>query len=177
MKCASCGIENPLNARFCTGCGEEITAGLDDSQELICSECGTANKASSKFCTNCGHVSSRRTTSGNTDVNKSAAIQGRDRLDASPYSATRDTPEIRAIKSKRLTAGLCGIFLGCFGIHKFVLGYTRAGLIYLGVFLFSCWFGGFTVSGLIGFIEGIIYLSMPYDKFKETYIDNKKEMF
>ena len=37
------------------------------------------------------------------------------------------------IKSKRLTAGLLGLFFGAFGAHKFVLGYTKEGLIYLGV--------------------------------------------
>lgn len=39
------------------------------------------------------------------------------------------------ISNKKLAAGLLGIFLGSFGIHKFVLGYNNAGIIMLVVSL------------------------------------------
>ena len=32
---------------------------------------------------------------------------------------------------KKLAAGLCGILLGGFGVHKFILGYTNEGVIML----------------------------------------------
>jgi hypothetical protein len=33
--------------------------------------------------------------------------------------------------SNKIAAGVCGILLGSLGIHKFILGYTGAGLIML----------------------------------------------
>ena len=36
---------------------------------------------------------------------------------------------------KKIAAGLCGILLGGFGVHKFVLGYQQEGIILLSVYL------------------------------------------
>jgi len=36
-------------------------------------------------------------------------------------------------ESKRVIAGVLGILFGSMGIHKFVLGYTKEGLIQLGL--------------------------------------------
>jgi TM2 domain-containing membrane protein YozV len=55
-------------------------------------------------------------------------------------------------KSK-LAAGLLGIFLGTFGVHRFYLGFTKIGVIQLIVSLVTCGLGG-----IWGFIEGILYL-------------------
>ena len=60
--------------------------------------------------------------------------------------------------NKKLAAGLLAIFLGSFGVHKFVLGYNTAGLIMLLVTVLTCGIAGF-VMGVIGIIEGIIYLT------------------
>jgi TM2 domain-containing membrane protein YozV len=64
-------------------------------------------------------------------------------------------------KSK-LAAGLLGIFLGGIGIHKFYLGQTGMGVVYL-VF---CWT---FIPAIIGFIEGIVLLSMNDDRFAQKY--------
>ena len=57
--------------------------------------------------------------------------------------------------ANKIPAGVCGILLGSLGIHKFILGYTGAGLIMLLVTVLTCGIGG-CVTGLIGLIEGII---------------------
>jgi TM2 domain-containing membrane protein YozV len=84
------------------------------------------------------------------------------------------------LSNKKLAAGLLGIFLGAFGIHKFVLGYTRAGVIMLVVSIaagaVTCGIASF-VMGVIGVIEGIIYLTLTPEAFKTTYIDATKEWF
>ena len=77
---------------------------------------------------------------------------------------------------KKLAAGLCGIFLGYFGIHKFILGYTNEGIIMLAVSLLTCGFGAAILS-IVGLIEGIIYLTKSDEQFVNEYITNKKPWF
>ena len=78
--------------------------------------------------------------------------------------------------SKKVAAGVCGILLGALGVHKFVLGYTKEGLIMLLVTLLTFGIAGF-VMGIIGFIEGIMYLAMNDEQFVNTYVINKKAWF
>lgn len=84
--------------------------------------------------------------------------------------------DLTEVSNKKLAAGLLGIFLGSFGIHKFVLGYTKAGLIMLLLTVLTCGVAGF-VMGLIGVIEGIIYLTQTPQEFKATYLEGRKEWF
>ena len=77
---------------------------------------------------------------------------------------------------KKLPAGLCGIFLGAFGVHKFILGYTQTGLIMLAVTLLT--FGiGATIMAVVGFIEGIIYLTKTDQQFVDEYVVGQKQCF
>jgi len=71
---------------------------------------------------------------------------------------------------KKIVAGILGILLGGLGIHKFYLGYTKEGIIQLIL-------GFFCVGGLIGLIEGIIYLTKSDEEFVATYITGKKGWF
>jgi len=77
---------------------------------------------------------------------------------------------------KKILAGLLGIFLGAFGIHKFVLGYQKEGIIMLVITLVTCGFGA-TVTSIIGLIEGIMYITKTDEEFVNTYITNKKPWF
>lgn len=87
---------------------------------------------------------------------------------------------------KKLAAGLCGILLGAFGVHKFILGYQQEGIIYLVMFavaliitFITCGIGSFLlmIPGIMGLIEGIIYLTKSDEEFVHTYIVNKKPWF
>lgn len=78
--------------------------------------------------------------------------------------------------SSKIAAGICGILLGGLGVHKFILGYTGAGLIMLLVSILTC-FVGYPVMHLIGLIEGIIYLTKPDAEFVRIYVDNRREWF
>jgi TM2 domain-containing membrane protein YozV len=76
---------------------------------------------------------------------------------------------------KKIAAGILGILLGALGIHKFILGYTAEGIIMLlvsligAVFIFPPF-----IMGVIGLIEGIIYLTKSDEDFVRTYVTNKK---
>lgn len=80
------------------------------------------------------------------------------------------------VASKKLAAGILGILLGEFGIHKFILGYAQEGVIMLLVTLLTCGIGGLPM-GIIGLVEGIIYLIKTDDEFEQTYVVNKKGWF
>ncbi len=73
---------------------------------------------------------------------------------------------------KRTMAGLLGLFLGAFGAHRFYLGDTKGGLIRLVISV--CTFGA---GGIVGIIEGIIYLTKKDDEWTQTYVVEKKEWF
>jgi TM2 domain-containing membrane protein YozV len=75
-------------------------------------------------------------------------------------------------ENKKILAGILGIFLGSFGIHKFILGYNKEGIIQLIISVLSCGF-----LGIIGLIEGIIYLTKSDEEFYYTYQVNKKGWF
>jgi TM2 domain-containing membrane protein YozV len=78
--------------------------------------------------------------------------------------------------NNKIAAGICGILLGSLGIHKFVLGYTKEGVIMLLVTVLTCGFGSI-VMGPIGLIEGILYLVKSDEEFVRTYVTNKKGWF
>lgn len=73
---------------------------------------------------------------------------------------------------KKMVAGICGILLGGFGVHKFILGYTTEGIIQIVITLLTCGAGS-----IIGIVEGIIYLTKSDEEFVRTYIQNKKGWF
>lgn len=74
-------------------------------------------------------------------------------------------------KNKKLIAGILGILLGGLGIHKFYLGRAGVGVAHI---LLSFLFG---IGGLIGFIEGIMYLVKSDDDFERDYINGDKKWF
>ncbi len=79
---------------------------------------------------------------------------------------------------KKIAAGICGILLGSLGIHKFILGYTKEGVIMLLVTIL----GSFILIGpmvmwIIGLIEGIMYLTKSDEEFVATYVNGKKGWF
>jgi TM2 domain-containing membrane protein YozV len=82
--------------------------------------------------------------------------------------------------TKQLLAGYCGIILGAFGIHKFILGYVSEGFIMLAISLVGGYFTyGFTllIMQLVGLMEGMIYLNKSHDDFVDTYFVNRQGWF
>ena len=81
---------------------------------------------------------------------------------------TPSTPE-----NKKLVAGILAILLGGLGVHKFVLGYVTEGIIQIGISIVTCGIAG----GILGLIEGIIYLTKSDEEFYQTYQVNKRGWF
>jgi TM2 domain-containing membrane protein YozV len=64
----------------------------------------------------------------------------------------------------RTTAGIFAILLGGLGVHKFYMGDTNMGILYL---CFSWTF----IPAIIGFIEGILYLTKSDEEFQRQYVN------
>lgn len=137
---------------FCRNCGNQV-----DDKAVACVKCGVEPRNGTAFCYNCG----KPTTAG-AAVCTSCGVS---------LTALAGAPAKGA--DKKIPAGICGILLGALGIHKFILGYTTAGLIMLLVTILTCGWGAIA-TGVIGLIEGIIYLTKSDEEFVQTYIANKK---
>ncbi len=105
-----------------------------------------------------------------------------------PPAAQSSTPQQIPGAEKKLLAGLLGIFLGWIGVHKFVLGYQKEGIILAiigGASLMTSWIPiincitvfGMMGTAIVGLIEGIIYLTKSDEDFVNTYVQNKKAWF
>src|SRR5262245_14225995 len=105
--------------------------------------------ADEKYCTNCGSI-----------INARAEICPKCGVRQFPASGLmgRSTPSGR----NRVAAALFALLLGGFGIHKFYLGRVGQGILYLVL----CWT---FIPALVGFIEGIIYLTMSDLDFEKKY--------
>ncbi len=83
----------------------------------------------------------------------------------------------------KVAAGLLAIFLGGLGIHKFYLGFTGPGLVFLlinTVGFAVTWLFLFIpniVVSIIAFVEGIIYLTKTDEEFEELYVKQQKKWF
>jgi TM2 domain-containing membrane protein YozV len=87
-------------------------------------------------------------------------------------------------ENKKMLAGILAILLGWLGVHKFILGYKKEGIILLAISLIglatSCLgIGVFLVWGaaIVGLIEGIIYLTKSDEEFFNTYQSGQKPWF
>src|SRR5262249_40565795 len=85
MRCASCGFENPEQAKFCEECGTTLVR--------VCPSCGQQVRPTAKFCGQCG------TTLG--AAAKPLPAKSRSRKDVtSTRKARRSTASPRAAKSR-----------------------------------------------------------------------------
>lgn len=76
------------------------------------------------------------------------------------------------VESKRILCGVLGILLGGWGVHRFILGDVTGGIIRIVLTFVTCGIGG-----LIGLIEGIIYLTKSDEQFVQEYQIGKKGWF
>lgn len=125
----------------------------------FCPTCGTQNQDMAQFCQNCQNQ--LQPTGYPPSYN-------------SGYPPPRQYREQGA--DKKIAAGICGILLGALGVHKFILGYNTEGIIMLLASVLTCGIGAM-VTGVIGIVGGIIYLTKSDEEFVQMYVHNKKGWF
>ena len=113
---------------------------------MFCSKCGKENLDNAKFCASCG-----------TPFTGTPSPQY---TTPPPQPQYAPPPQYAAVGEKsKLAAGLLGIFLGGWGIHRFYLGYVGIGIVQIIVTIVTFGFGA-----LWGFIEGILILTGTFNK-------------
>ena len=86
--------------------------------------------------------------------------------------------------NKKIMVGVLAILFGQLGVHKFILGYQKEGIIMLVAtvigYITMCFIiGSFIVmaTAIVGLIEGIIYLTKSDEEFYNTYQVGRKPWF
>lgn len=125
-----------------------------------CTKCGSVNDEAAQYCASCQALLSPVSTGYQPMQSVNQGAQG----------AMVDWQSLGA--DKKIVVGICGIVLGGFGVHKFILGYTNEGIIQIVITFLTC-----GVGSIVGLVEGIIYLTKSDEDFVRTYIQNKKAWF
>lgn len=113
------------------------------------SDTAVSRNANEKYCSNCGSIIDAR-----AEICPKCGV--RQMSAPGPFGATT------ASGRSRVAAALFAILLGTFGIHKFYLGRVGQGILYILFF----WTG---IPTIVGFIEGLIYLTMSDADFAKKY--------
>lgn len=149
MFCVSCGAQVADTTVFCPKCGSRVasTPPSGGGQPATGPEAGPASQPAPA------------PQPGFTGA------PGQDPYGAPPIQTTmppqqQPVPGVGAPKSK-LVAGLLGILLGAFGVHRFYLGYNTIAIIQLILGLLGILTCGITTiaSGIWGLIDGIMILT------------------
>ncbi|MCD7835347.1 MAG: TM2 domain-containing protein [Lachnospiraceae bacterium] len=133
---------------YCKHCGQPYQT----EEAVMCVKCGAPKGKGTNFCHNCGKA---------IDQNASVCM-----------NCGVATSSVKPADAKsKIVAGLLGIFLGCFGVHNFYLGYTQKAVIQLvltlvGLVLCCVGIGAFIVLGveIWGLVEGIMILAGSINK-------------
>ena len=99
-------------------------------------------------------------------------IEGEAKQSAKDFSDSAKQTFGPSSENKKILAGVLAILLGSLGVHKFILGYNKEGIIILVITiilsLLTCGVAGW-LMGVLGIIEGIIYLTKTDEEFYTTY--------
>lgn len=119
---------------YCRNCGEPMNA-----NQAICLKCGVKAGVGNRYCANCGNP---------VDVNASVCLNC--------GCAIRNINESDLNGKDKTAMALLCFFLGGLGIHNFVMGETKKGIVKI-VLAFVC-----GISGILALIDFIKILTDKY---------------
>lgn len=131
---------------YCRNCGSEL-----NENQAICLDCGVAVGDGNSFCENCGNPVNENAA---VCLNCGCKIEDKSKKDASG-------PNLNG--QDKITMALICFFLGGLGIHNFMMGETKKGILKI-VLSFVCGIGG--ILALIDFIKILTnsYVATPDKK-------------
>ena len=124
---------------FCRNCGAEM-----NENQAICLNCGVEKNAGNSYCPNCGKEVAEKAV---VCLNCGISVK---KEEAKPE------PEKYLNGQNKTTIALVCFFLGGLGIHNFMMGESKRGLMKI-LFSFLC-----GLSGLLAFIDFIKILMGTY---------------
>ncbi len=122
---------------YCRNCGSMM-----NDQAAICVTCGVPVGKGNNYCPMCGDT-----------TDSMALVCMKCGVNLNAYGEQKS----------KLAAGLFGIFLGMFGVHRFYLGHIGIGVAQLLITVLSCFILSW-ISLIWGLVEGILILSGSINK-------------
>lgn len=122
---------------YCRNCGNVM-----NDQAAICVSCGVPTGKGNNYCINCGDI-----------TDSMAQVCMKCGVNLNTYGQQKS----------KLAAGLFGIFLGMFGVHRFYLGHIGIGVAQLLITVLSCGLLSWA-TWIWGLIEGILILAGSINK-------------
>jgi len=114
------------------------------------------------------------------DKAKDAANEFAEEAKETAKEFSKGVKETLNADNKKILAGILAIVLGGLGVHKFILGYNKEGIILLvcTIILSIVTYGmANMVVWVVTLVEGIIYLTKSDEEFYNTYQVGKKTWF
>lgn len=148
---ASPVIENKTATQkriYCKNCGTEL-----NQNQAICIKCGISVGNGNSYCANCGNVISE-----NADFCMNCGVA----IKATKYSNPNASTEYPGGQDKTTLALIC-FFLGSIGIHNFIMGEQKKGIMKVCLFLL------FGVSSIFALIDFVKILTDKYEVNFERY--------
>ncbi|AXT21045.1 NINE protein [Flavobacteriaceae bacterium AU392] len=153
----------------------------DDLNEMLGDTKEELKKAAERVSKKAGEFAEEAKEAIGSAKEKASEFAGDAKEKASEFTdEAKDAYEKISGENKKVLAGITAILLGGLGVHKFVLGYYKEGVILLaitiGINIFSFGFLGLLVWAFT-LIEGIIYLTKTNNEFFKIYQKGKKPWF
>ncbi len=198
--CASCGKELRPGAAFCGGCGSSVSSTVAQTavtavpasppQPPAQMQAATVYQPPATYAPPPGapYPGPPPQVYGAAPYGQAGAVPPGTSLvalcQAGQLMSWNGRPLSPGFANSKVAAGILAIFLGQFGIHKFVLGYVGSGIAMLLITLISIplaavliGFFGIAAMSIIGLIEGILYLTRSDEEFIQRYGVNHKSWF
>lgn len=117
----------------CRNCGNEV-----NEKAEVCVSCGVSPYKGTAYCQECG-----------AETNPKAEIC----VKCGVRLVNKKGSQAKGSGKSKAAAGILGILLGGFGIHRMYLGYVGMGILQLVLTLVTC-----GMASIWGFVEGILIL-------------------